>query len=219
MTAAVLLDLDGTLIDSGDGVVDSLRAGFRGAGLVPPDDAVLRSFIGPPIHDSARRVGVPPELHDEVVAGYQRAFAERGNLMAHVFDGVPQALAGLRAAGARLVVATAKPHTFAVPVLEHLGLAPLLDGVFGAPDDESETKGQIIARAVASLGPDVRAVMVGDREHDVEGARENGLPCVGVLWGFGDRAELEGAGARAVVDSPAALVVAVGELVGLRPTA
>lgn len=202
MTAAVLLDLDGTLIDSGDGVVDSLCAGFRGAGLVPPDDAVLRSFIGPPIHDSARRVGVPPELHDEVVAGYQRAFAERGNLMAHVFDGVPQALAGLRAAGARLVVATAKPHTFAVPVLEHLGLAPLLDGVFGAPDDESETKGQIIARAVASLGPDVRAVMVGDREHDVEGARENGLPCVGVLWGFGDRAELEGAGARAVVDSP-----------------
>ena len=217
MTAVVLLDLDGTLIDSGEGVVASLREGFVGAGLRAPDDDVLRSFIGPPIHDSARRVGVPPELHDAVVAGYQRAFAERGNLLARVFDGVPQALAALRDAGARLVVATAKPHTFAVPVLEHLGLAPLLDGVFGAPDDESDTKGQIIARALASVGPDVRAVMVGDREHDVEGARGNGLACVGVLWGFGDRAELEAAGARAVVAAPEELVAAVLPLVGLDP--
>ncbi|CAM5792887.1 HAD hydrolase-like protein [Cellulomonas persica] len=217
MTAVVLLDLDGTLIDSGEGVVASLREGFVGAGLRAPDDDVLRSFIGPPIHDSARRVGVPPELHDAVVAGYQRAFAERGNLLARVFDGVPQALAALRDAGARLVVATAKPHTFAVPVLEHLGLAPLLDGVFGAPDDESDTKGQIIARALASVGPDVQAVMVGDREHDVEGARGNGLACVGVLWGFGDRAELEAAGARAVVAAPEELVAAVLRLVGLDP--
>ena len=217
MTAVVLLDLDGTLIDSGEGVVASLREGFVGAGLRAPDDDVLRSFIGPPIHDSARRVGVPPELHDAVVAGYQRAFAERGNLLARVFDGVPQALAALRDAGARLVVATAKPHTFAVPVLEHLGLAPLLDGVFGAPDDESDTKGQIIARALASVGPDVRAVMVGDREHDVEGARENGLACVGVLWGFGDRSELEAAGARAVVAAPEELAAAVLPLVGLDP--
>ncbi len=217
MTAVVLLDLDGTLIDSGEGVVASLREGFVGAGLRAPDDDVLRSFIGPPIHDSARRVGVPPELHDAVVAGYQRAFAERGNLLARVFDGVPQALAALRDAGARLVVATAKPHTFAVLVLEHLGLAPLLDGVFGAPDDESDTKGQIIARALASVGPDVRAVMVGDREHDVEGARENGLACVGVLWGFGDRSELEAAGARAVVAAPEELAAFVLPLVGLDP--
>ncbi len=217
MTAVVLLDLDGTLIDSGEGVVASLREGFRGAGLQPPDDEVLRSFIGPPIHDSARRVGVPPELHDAVVDGYQRAFAQRGNLMARVFDGVPEALAQLRGAGARLVVATAKPHTFAVPVLAHLGLAPSLDGVFGAPDDESDTKGQIIARALASVGPDVRAVMVGDREHDVEGARDNGLDCVGVLWGFGDRVELERADARAVVAQPDELVAAVLPLVGLGP--
>ena len=217
MTAVVLLDLDGTLIDSGEGVVASSREGFRGAGLQAPDDEVLRSFIGPPIHDSARRVGVPTELHDAVVGGYQRAFADRGNLMARVFDEVPEALAQLRAAGARLVVATAKPHTFAVPVLEHLGLAGRVDGVFGAPDDESDTKGQIIARALASLAPGTRAVMVGDREHDVEGARQNGLDCVGVLWGFGNRAELERAGARAVVDSPAALVAAVLPLVGLGP--
>lgn len=213
MTAVVLLDLDGTLIDSGDGVVASLREGFLGAGLQPPDDDVLRSFIGPPIHESARRVGVPRELHDEVIGGYQRAFAERGNLMSRVFDGIPQALQALRDAGARLVVATAKPHTFAVPVLEHVGLAPLLDGVFGAPDDESDTKGQIIARAMASVGPGVRAVMVGDREHDVHGARENGLACVGVLWGFGDRAELESAGARTVVADVDELVDAVLTLV------
>jgi phosphoglycolate phosphatase len=91
-------------------------------------------------------------------------------------------------------------------VLEHLGLAPLLDVVVGAPDDESESKGGIIGRAVASLPAGARAVMVGDREHDVEGATENGLDCVGVLWGFGDRDELERAGAAAVVATPADLV-------------
>ena len=206
MTTVALLDLDGTLIDSGDGVVAALRDGFRGAGLDVPDDAVLRTFIGPPIHDSVRRVGVPAAQHDEVVAGYQRAFGERGNLMSRVFDGVPEALAELRAAGVLLVVATANRYGFAVPVLEHLGLAPLLDGVVGAPDDESESKGDIIGRAVASLPAGSRAVMVGDREHDVEGAAENGLACVGVLWGFGDRDELERAGAAALVGSPAELV-------------
>jgi phosphoglycolate phosphatase len=206
VTTVALLDLDGTLIDSGDGVVDALRDGFRGAGVDVPDDAVLRTFIGPPIHDSIRRVGVPAARHDEVVAGYQRAFGERGNLMSHVFDGIPEALADLRDAGVRLVVATAKPYRFAVPVLEHLGLAPLLDGVVGAPDDESESKGGIIGRAVAAVPAGSRVVMVGDREHDVEGATENGLDCVGVLWGFGDRDELERAGAAAVVATPADLV-------------
>lgn len=215
MTTVALLDLDGTLIDSGDGVLAALRDGFRGAGLDAPDDSVLRTFIGPPIHDSVRRAGVPPHVHDDVVAGYQRAFAERGNLMSHVFDGIPEALAALRSAGVRLVVATAKPYRFAVPVLEHLGLAPLLDGVVGAPDDESESKGGIIGRAVASLPDGSRAVMVGDREHDVEGAAANGLECVGVLWGFGDRDELERAGAAAVVSSPAELVGTV--LARLRP--
>ncbi|MBT0995692.1 HAD hydrolase-like protein [Cellulomonas sp. DKR-3] len=206
MTSVALLDLDGTLIDSADGVVAALRDGFVEAGLDAPDDAVLRTFIGPPVHDSVRRVGVPADLHDAVVAGYQRAFGERGNLMSHVFDGIPEALADLRAAGVRLVVATAKPYRFAVPVLEHLGLAPLVDGVVGAPDDESESKGGIIGRALASLPAGSRAVMVGDREHDVAGAAEHGLDCIGVLWGFGDREELEGAGAAALVGSPGDLV-------------
>ncbi|UJP38644.1 HAD hydrolase-like protein [Cellulomonas palmilytica] len=209
MERVVLLDLDGTLIDSWPGALHALTDGFRGVGLDLPDEAVLRSFIGPPIHDSVRRAGVPDELRAALVAGYQRALDERGTLMAQAFDGVRDALVDLRAAGARLVVATAKPHASAVPVLAHLDLAPLVDAVFGAPDDESETKGQIIGRALASLPEGARVVMVGDRVHDVEGAREHGVDCVGVLWGFGDRAELETAGAHAVVDSPDALVAAV----------
>ncbi|MCR6689607.1 HAD hydrolase-like protein [Cellulomonas sp.] len=220
MNPVVLLDLDGTLVDSSQGVLHALRAGFAGAGLPAPDDAVLRTFIGPPVHDSLRRVGVPADRHADVVHGYQVAFAERGNLMTHVFDGIPTALADLRDAGAVLVVATAKPHRFAVPVLAHLGLAGLLDGVVGAPLDESESKGQIIGRALASLGdrrPDrTRVVMVGDREHDVTGARENGLACLGVLWGFGDRAELEAAGAAALVSTPGELAAAALAQLGVR---
>lgn len=214
MERVVLLDLDGTLIDSWPGAHAALTDGFRGAGLELPDEAVLRSFIGPPIHDSVARAGVPEHLRTTFLAGYQRALAERGNLMARVFDGVRDALDALRAAGVRLVVATAKPYAHAVPVLAHLGLDPLLDGVFGAPDDESETKGQIIGRALAALPAGARVVMVGDRVHDVEGAREHGVECVGVLWGFGDRAELDGAGAHAVVGSPAELVVSVLERLG-----
>ena len=174
-----------------------------------PDEAVLRSFIGPPIHDSVRRAGVPEDLRAGLIAGYQRALDERGTLAAQVFDGVRDALDALRAAGARLVVATAKPYVSAVRVLAHLGLEPLLDGVFGAPDDESETKGQIIGRALASLPAGARVVMVGDRHHDVEGAREHGVDCVGVLWGFGDRVELETAGASVLVDTPRELAAGV----------
>lgn len=214
MTDVVLLDLDGTLVDSWPGALHALTDAFAGVGLDLPDEALLRSFIGPPIHDSVARAGIPDDAVGTFMARYQRALDERGNLMARVFDGVPEALEALRAAGARLVVATAKPHARAVPLLAHVGLAPLLDGVFGAPDDESESKGRIIGRALASLPTGSRVLMVGDREHDVAGAREHGVGCVGVLWGFGDRAELESAGARAVVDAPAALAPAVLRLLG-----
>lgn len=204
----VLLDLDGTLLDSAPGITASVRAAYRTVDLpVPPDD-VLRSFVGPPIWDSLRAHGVPADRVDEVVHAYRTSFADVGMYDATVFDGIVDVLRDLRTAGLTLVVATAKPEVFARPICDRLGLADLVDGVFGAPLDESATKADVIARALASLADRPEAamtLMVGDREHDVHGAAEHGVACVGVTWGYAAPGELEGAGAVAVVDSPAAL--------------
>lgn len=204
----VLLDLDGTLLDSAPGITASVAAAYRDVGLPVPPEPVLRSFVGPPIWDSLRAHGVPAGRVDTVVEAYRTHFGATGMHDATVFEGITDVLHDLRAAGLRLLVATAKPEVFAVPICADLGLAPLVDGVFGAPLDESASKADVIARALASLpdAPDPAAtLMVGDREHDVHGAAEHGVRCVGVTWGYAAPGELEAAGAVAVVATPGAL--------------
>lgn len=198
----VLVDLDGTLIDSISGITASIAVAFRRCGLPVPTPTELRTFIGPPIYDGLRAHGVPEDRLDEVVRAYREDFGATGMHDATVFDGIPGLLADLRSAGCRLVVATSKPEVFAVPICADLGLTPHLDGVFGAPLDESGTKADVIARALAAEpGPVSAALMVGDREHDVHGARENGIDCVGVTWGYAAPGELTTAGAAVIVDT------------------
>ncbi|MBD7919428.1 HAD hydrolase-like protein [Cellulomonas sp. Sa3CUA2] len=217
MTTALpvaLLDLDGTLMDSASGIVAAVRAAYARIGVPAPTEAVMRSFAGPPITWSFTTHGVPADLLDEAVAGYGEHFGRDGVWDTRVFEGVPEALTALREAGVLLVVATAKPARWAVPICDAVGLSPLLDHVVGAPDDESETKGQIIGRALAWVRETrgdvpVRAVMLGDREHDVHGAADHGLPCLGALWGYGGEAELRAAGAVDVLASPADVPAAV----------
>lgn len=198
----VLLDLDGTLIDSISGITASIAVAFRRCSLPVPTSTELRTFIGPPIYDGLRAHGVPEDRLDEVVRAYREDFGATGMHDATVFDGVPELLADLRSAGCRLVVATSKPEVFAVPICADLGLAPLVDGVFGAPIDESGTKAGVIGRALAAepTAPSA-ALMVGDREHDVHGARVHGIDCVGVTWGYAVPGELAAAGAAVVVDT------------------
>lgn len=212
----VLLDLDGTLVDSAPGITASVAAAYRSVGLPAPDAATLRSFVGPGIWESLRRHGVPEELAPAVVAAYRERYADTGRHDATVFDGIPQALADLRAAGVRLLVATAKPEAFAVPICTDLGLAPLVDGIFGTPLDESTSKAQVVARALASV-PDhdlATTLMVGDREHDVHGAAAHGVGCIGVAWGYAAPGELDAAGALEVVATADALRVALLARVG-----
>ncbi|GAB2450722.1 HAD hydrolase-like protein [Xylanimonas ulmi] len=219
----VLLDLDGTLMDSAPGITTSVAHAFRTLGLPAPDDRALRSFVGPPITTSFPAHGVPPERLAEAIRVYREDFAATGMWDATVFAGVPAQLARLREAGCALVVATSKPEVFAVPIVERFGLAPLVDGVFGAPLDEQGTKADVIARALATLdrragdGPllDGPVLMVGDREHDVVGAREHGIDCLGVRWGYAADGELEAAGAVAVVDDVADLAARALSLLGL----
>lgn len=209
----VLLDLDGTLTDSAPGIVASARVAYAALGLPAPDEATLRSFVGPPLVGSFRAHGVSDERVAEAVSAYRAEFAARGMWDNSVFDGIPDALARLRAAGVTLLVATSKPAVFAHPITERFGLAAAVDGVFGAPPDlVASDKASVIGEALASLGSAVdprRALMVGDRSHDVAGARAHGIDTIGVAWGYAAPGELEDAGAVGVVARPADLADAV----------
>jgi phosphoglycolate phosphatase len=207
----VLLDLDGTLMDSIAGVVEAAVAAYRATGLPLPTDAELRTFAGPPITDSFASHGVPAELMDRAVDAY-RAELEAGALHnTRVFDGIPDALRALRAAGLQLLVATSKPAVYARPLCADFGLAELVDGVFGAPIDESTSnKAAVIGEALASLAePPSAVVMVGDREHDAVGAAVHGIATIGVAWGYALPGELDEAGVVEVVDTPGELAAAV----------
>lgn len=208
----VLLDLDGTLTDSAPGITASVAHAYTALGLPVPDAATLRSFVGPPITDSFPAHGVPAERVQEAIGAYRARFSESGMWENSVFDGIPEVLRELRAAGCVLAVATSKPEVFAKPITERFGFAGLVDGVFGAPLDESSTKADVIAAALATLGRtagDAPMVMVGDREHDVHGAAAHGIACLGVSWGYAGPGELAAAGAVAVVDDVAKLADAV----------
>ncbi|GAB4085923.1 HAD family hydrolase [Myceligenerans cantabricum] len=211
----VLLDLDGTLIDSAPGIVASLRTAFAETGLPVPGDAELRTFVGPPLGLSLARTGLAGEQAEAVVAVYRRELDAGGLHDNSVFDGVTDLLAALRDAGVSLAVATAKPQVLARPVVERHALDAYLtggiDAVFGPALEGAghhTGKEKVVARALAESGGDqagARAVMVGDREHDVHAASANGLPTIGAAWGYGAPGELEEAGAGVVVGSPGAL--------------
>lgn len=199
---AVLLDLDGTLVDPFDGITRCVRHALVGLGHPVPDD--LRSFIGPPLQEGFAAVGVADV--DRAVALYRERFKGVGLYEHVVYDGVPEALAALVGAGLRLCLATSKPEPFALRILEHQGLLPLFAGVAGATlDGTRRHKADVVAHALGLL--DVApegTVMVGDRVQDVDGARAHGVRSVGVSWGYAEPGELDGA--DAVVGTPAELL-------------
>ncbi|MBD7919427.1 HAD hydrolase-like protein [Cellulomonas sp. Sa3CUA2] len=205
----VLLDLDGTLTDSYPGIAASARVAFTTLGMPVPDDAALRGFVGPPLVDSFARFGVPPARVTEAVDAYRGYFRTTGMWENSVYDGIPEQLVALRDAGVRLAVATSKPEVFAGPICERFGLARYLEGVFGAPlDHVPSSKATVVAAALDALRPGGAVLMVGDREHDVHGARANGVDCLGVAWGYAQPGELLEAGSLGVVDHVGELAAA-----------
>jgi phosphoglycolate phosphatase len=206
--SVVLLDLDGTLSDSAPGILASLRHAFAVNGIAPLDPQTERSLLGPPFYES-----LPPLLPDPadlpaVIEAYRERYAAGGMYDTAVYDGVPEVLAAASAAGIRLAVATSKPEYFAVPIVERLGLSDRFETVGGDNLDGSlPSKALVIDKVLDRLGrpaPDT-VVMVGDRRHDVLGAREHGIACVGAGWGYAAPGELEAAGATAVCGRPADL--------------
>ena len=209
MIETVLFDLDGTLTDSGLGITKGVQYALGQLGYDVPPRESLFSFIGPPLHKSFQRhCGVDEAGAAEAVRQFRVYYNEMGGILENeVYPGVRELLRDLKAAGKRLMVATSKPQAAAEKVMRHFGLDEFVPEIIGGTDDTRNTKGKVIAYALREYGVDpATAIMVGDREHDILGAAENNIPAIGIPWGYGDRAELETAGAEAVFDTPAETV-------------
>ena len=209
MYDTILFDLDGTLTDSGLGITKAVQYALGQMGYAVPARESLFTFIGPPLHKSFRNhCGMDEETAVEAVRQFRVYYNQMGGILENeVYDGVPEMLADLKKAGRRLVIATSKPQAAAEKVMHHFGLDEFVPEIVGGTDDTRNTKGKVIAWALKELDIDPKtAIMVGDREHDIHGAGENGIPAMGITWGYGDRPELENAGAAVVCDTPARAV-------------
>lgn len=195
----VLFDLDGTLTDPGLGITNSVAYALKRWGIEVEDRKTLYKFIGPPLPDSFQAYyGFSAEEAARAVEVYREYFRDKGLYENEVYPGVEAMLQELRARGKTLIVATSKPEQFAVRILQHFRLDGYFAVIAGATMDSSRSKkGDVIAYALRTAGVlDIsKAIMIGDREHDVIGAKQNGLDSLGVLFGYGSREELEQAGA------------------------
>lgn len=204
MYDTILFDLDGTLTDSGLGITKAVQYALGQMGYEVPERESLFCFIGPPLHRSFQKhYRMDEETSVEAVRQFRVYYNQMGGILENeVYGGIRELLAALKQAGKRLMVATSKPQAAAELVMHHFGLDEYVPDIIGGTDDpRRNTKGKVIAWALREYGVEPgTAVMVGDREHDVLGAAENGIPCIGVTWGYGDRSELETAGAKAVFD-------------------
>lgn len=211
----VLVDLDGTIMDSAPGITRTLSLVLEELGHPVPPPSRLLEFVGPPILDGLRDViGLTEADSAAVLQRYRVLYRANGAFEAEPYPGIREAL-GTMGRSAPLAVATSKPETTATRILEHFGFAPEFVVIAGASDDESRSaKVDVITRALellAAAGVDTsRPVMIGDRSHDVEGAAAHGIPTIVAGWGYG--APEEAAGAIGVAASPAELppLVAAG---------
>ncbi|MCR4939588.1 MAG: HAD family hydrolase [Treponemataceae bacterium] len=195
----LFFDLDGTLTDPAEGITNSFKHALKYFGIEIPSYSILCSFIGPPLKDTFKKnFAFSDDKADEGVAKYREYFSTKGLFENSVYPGIKELLARLKGKGKKLVVATSKPEDFSVRIIEHFGLALYFDYVCGSLMDETRTrKDEVIEYAIERCGiKDIsKVLMIGDRKHDITGARKTGLKSCGVLFGYGSREELEEAGA------------------------
>lgn len=199
MPKSILFDLDGTLTDSGEGIINCAALALERLGVPVPDRETMRVFVGPPLHDTFRRFGVPEDQVDEAIRIYRSRYVPIGKFENFPYPGIRELLEKLRSQGHRLFVATSKPEEMAVEVLEHFELARFFEHICGASLDRSRsTKDAVIAYLLERYGADGQVVMVGDTVYDILGAAAHHIPAVGVAWGYGSVEEMGKAGAAAI---------------------
>lgn len=199
----ILFDLDGTLTDSSPGIINSIIYALDKYGISVEDTAILRKFLGPPLHESFKEYfGFDDEKAMEAVNYYREYFSTKGLLENRVYDGIPELLKNLADNGKRLIVATSKPQQFTDRIMQHFDLEKYFEFVAGSNMDGTRSKkAEVIEYALNKCRITDRSnvVMVGDRKHDIIGAKAVGIDSIGVEYGYGDYDELNTAGATYIV--------------------
>ena len=196
---AIFFDLDGTLTDSGEGIMNCAALGLRHFGLPVPAREEMRVFVGPPLDQTFIQFGVPESKTDEAIEVFRSRYRTIGKYENFPYPGIREALQTLKEQGHRLFVATSKPEVLANEVLEHFGLSGFFERIAGATLDGSRShKADVITYLLGLTGDVGQTLMVGDTAYDVVGAAQHGIPTIGVSWGYGKVADMEKAGAIAI---------------------
>lgn len=209
MHPTLFFDLDGTLTDSGPGIMNCAQLALEAYGIQAPREA-LRAFVGPPLRVSFARFGVPEAELDQAISLFRSRYQTVGKFENLPYPGIPALLEQLQEAGFPLYVATSKPEVTAKEILAHFHLDGYFLEICGATMDSSrENKADVIAYLLQKAGGPHGVLMIGDTDYDVLGAAAHGIPTIGVSWGYGTANSMAAAGALAVVDTPQALFAQV----------
>ncbi len=199
MAKTIIFDLDGTLTDSGAGIINCAKFTLEYFNLPIPSPEELRTIVGPPLVDSFIKFGVDPKDADRAVEVYRSRYIPIGMYENAPYPGIPELLQQLKNQGHRLCIATCKPEQMAAEILTHFGLAQYFDHICGASTDRTRnTKEAVIAHLLQQAAPQGQLVMVGDTHIDVLGAAYHKIPAIGVAWGYGSVEAMVEAGAAAI---------------------
>ena len=209
---AVLFDLDGTLTDSGEGIINCAVFAMERLGIPVPPREELGVFVGPPLWDTFRQFGVPSDRVDEAVEIFRSRYVPIGKFENTPYSGIRETLEALRAQGRKLYVATSKPEVTAREILEHFDLSRYFAEICGATVDKTRTSKEDVIAYLLSLDACLEnSVMVGDTAFDVIGAAAHGIPTIGAAWGYGKQEDMISAGAAAIARSPEDLLRIIEE--------
>ena len=205
MYETVLFDLDGTIVNSSEGIINSFTYAFKKFGLPVPPREEMSKFIGPPLLYSFETIcGLSRAEAEHAVEVYREYYAAHGVYEICAYEGMGRVFRLLKMNGKKIVLATSKYELFAVQILKEMGFLPFFDFTAGSLKSGARgTKKEVIEYALTAAHADKKsAVMVGDRMHDIQGAREAGIDSIGVLFGFGTREELVSHGATYIAEKP-----------------
>lgn len=203
----ILFDLDGTLTDSGEGIINCATLALKHFDLHVPSRQEMRVFVGPPLDQTFIKFGVPEDRAQEAIDVYRSRYTTVGKFENFPYPGIPEMLAKLQSSGHRLFVATSKPEGMSVEILEKFSLAQYFERICGATLDGSRShKADVIAYLLEQTGGVENVMMVGDTAYDVIGAAVHKIPCIGVSWGYGQVQDMLQAGAVAIAENPQQLL-------------
>ncbi len=210
---AIFFDLDGTLTDSGEGIINCATLALEHFGLSVPSREEMRVFVGPPLDRTFVQFGVPEDRAQEAVDVFRSRYLVTGKFENAPYPGIRELLDTLKKQGHRLFVATSKPETTAVEILDKFGLSGYFEVICGATLDGTRVhKADVLAYLLDKIGNAENALMVGDTEYDVLGAAAHGIATIGVSWGYGKVAEIEKAGAVAIAHTMDELLLKINQI-------